>query len=284
MSDIAVITDTGTGLPEEWIKEYAIRTLPFKVIIGDESFQDLIDLSSDQLYSLLPDANPMPTTSTPTPTEWEQAFREAIMAGAKGIVVLPLSSRLSMSHDSATLGAQNVSEVPIRIVDSRRGAMAQGFIVMEAARAARRGESLEAVVNAAEVTVDRSGFIFAIDTLEYLHRGGRVPAIAAMAGAALKIHPIMAFRDDGTVGILTATRGMAKSLNRMLSELEKRLKGRELREAAIMHGKVPNLAANLRSMVMDRFKTEQVPITRMTAVMGVHTGPGIVGLAYRLGE
>jgi DegV family protein with EDD domain len=281
MSDIAVITDTGTGLPEEWIKEYAIRTLPFKVIIGDKSFQDLVDLTPDQLYSLLPDADPMPTTSTPTPTEWEHAFRQAIREGSKGIIVLPLSSRLSMSHDTAALGAQGVSEVPIRLVDSRRGAMAQGFVVMAAARAARRGDSLDAVVDAAEKAIDRSGFIFAIDTLEYLHRGGRVPAIAAMAGAALKIHPIMALRDDGTVGIVTATRGMAKSLNRLFSELEKRLRGKELHEAAIMHGNVPDLAATLRSMVLDRFKVESIPITRMTAVMGVHTGPGIVGVAYK---
>jgi DegV family protein with EDD domain len=284
MSDITVITDTGTGLPEEWIKEYAIRTLPFKVIIGDKSFLDLVDLTSDQLYSLLPDADPMPTTSTPTPTEWEQAYRQAIRKGSKGIIVLPLSSRLSMSYDTAALGAQNVSDVPIRVVDSRRGAMAQGFVVMAAARAARRGESLDGVVDAAEKAIDRSGFIFAIDTLEYLHRGGRVPAIAAMAGAALKIHPIMALRDDGTVGIVTATRGMTKSLNRLVSELVARLQGAELVEAAIMHGNVPDLAAALRSMVLDRFKVEPIPITRMTAVMGVHTGPGIVGVAYRTDE
>jgi DegV family protein with EDD domain len=284
MSDITVITDTGTGLPEEWIKEYAIRTLPFKLIIGDKSFQDLVDLTSDQLYSLLPDADPMPTTSTPTPTEWEQAYRQAIRKGSKGIIVLPLSSRLSMSYDTAALGAQNVSDVPIRVVDSRRGAMAQGFVVMAAARAARRGESLDGVVDAAEKAIDRSGFIFAIDTLEYLHRGGRVPAIAAMAGAALKIHPIMALRDDGTVGIVTATRGMTKSLNRLVSELVTRLQGVELVEAAIMHGNVPDLAAALRSMVLERFKVEPIPITRMTAVMGVHTGPGIVGVAYRTDE
>jgi DegV family protein with EDD domain len=284
MSDIAVITDTGTGLPEEWIEEYGVRTLPFKVIMGDESFLDMVDLTADQLYSLLPDADPMPTTSAPTPAEWEQSYREAIRKGAKGIIVLPLSSRLSMSHDTAQLGARSISEVPIRVVDSRRGAMAQGFVVLAAARAAQRGESLDAVVAAAEKAIDSSGFIFAINTLEYLHRGGRVPVIAAMAGSVLKVHPIMALRDDGTAGILTATRGITKSLHRILSELEKRLEGRELREAAVMHGEVPDLATDLRNMVLDRYKIDPIPITRMTAVMGVHTGPGIVGVAYRSGD
>jgi DegV family protein with EDD domain len=282
MGTIAVMTDTGTGLPQDWIKEYAIRTLPFKVIVGDKSFQDLIDLTSDELYSLLPDADPAPTTSTPTPTEWEQAYRNAIREGAKGIIVLPLSAKLSVSHDMAMLAAESISEAPVRVVDSRRGAMAQGFVVMAAARAARRGEDLEAVVAAAEQAIDGTGFIFAIDTLKYLHRGGRVPAIAAMAGSALKVHPIMAIRNDGSVGILTATRGMGKALQRMMSELQKRLRGREIQEVAVMHGKVPELAADLRTMLVDRFKIDKIPITRMTAVMGVHTGPGIVGLAYRM--
>jgi DegV family protein with EDD domain len=162
--------------------------------------------------------------------------------------------------------------------------MAQGFVVLAAARAAQRGESLDAVVAAAEKAIDSSGFIFAINTLEYLHRGGRVPVIAAMAGSVLKVHPIMALRDDGTAGILTATRGITKSLHRILSELEKRLEGRELREAAVMHGEVPDLATDLRNMVLDRYKIDPIPITRMTAVMGVHTGPGIVGVAYRSGD
>ncbi len=284
MSDIAIFTDTATGLPQDWIEEYGIRTMPFKVIMGDKSFQDVIEMTPEELFNLLPDADPMPTTSTPPPVDWEQAYRDAIRDGAQAILALPLSSKLSMSHDTARIAAQSISEVPIRVVDTRLGAMAQGFVIMAAARAARRGEDLDAVVAAAEQAIDTSGFVFVIDTLEYLHRGGRVPAIAAMAGSLLKVHPIMAFRDDGTVGILTATRGMAKALDRVMSELEKRLKGKELREAAVMHGKVPDLAEELRRMVMDRYKVDQVPITRMTAVMGVHTGPGIVGVAYRVGE
>jgi len=284
MGNVAVITDTGTGLPQDWIEAYAIRCLPFKVIIGDESFRDLVDLTPDELYALLPGADPMPTTSTPTPPEWEQAYRQAIREGAEGIVVLPLSAKLSMSHDAATLAAQSISEIPIRVVDSRRGAMAQGFVVMAAAQAAQRGEELDTVIAAAEQAIDTSGFIFAIDTLEYLHRGGRVPAIAAMAGSALKVHPIMALRDDGTVGILTATRGMVKALRRIMIELQRRLGGNPMQEAAVMHGQVPELAANLRAMVMDRYEIDMIPITRMSAVMGVHTGPGIVGVAYRVDE
>lgn len=284
MGDIAILTDTGTGLPQEWIEEYAIRPIPFNVIMGDESYRDGVDLTADELFTLLPDADPMPTTAAPSPADWEQAYRDAISQGARGILVLPLSSKLSASYSTASVSAESISEVPIRVVDTLRAAMAQGFVVMAAARAARQGGDLDAMVAAAEQAIDTSGFVFVIDTLEYLHRGGRVPAIAAMAGSVLKVHPIMALRGDGTVGILTATRGMAKALERIMSELEKRLGGRELREAAVMHGNVPDLAAELRKMVMDRYEIDQMPTTRMTTVMAVHTGPGIVGVAYRAGE
>jgi DegV family protein with EDD domain len=282
MGKIAVVTDSNTCLPKDIIQKYQIGIVPIVLIFGDEVLRDGVDINIQDFYTRLRTSDPLPTTSSPTPAQFIETFEEAKSKGAEGIVVVTLSSKLSMSFNTANIALQEMQGFPIRIVDSRMATIAQGFVALTAAEAAAQGLELDDIVSIAEKSTAEIGFAVMLDTLEYLHRGGRVPAIASLVGSAIKLNPVVGNRDDGSVGIIAPTFGQKSAIERVLKEVEQKSEGRKIKRLAVMHADALERAKPLMELVAERFECDEIYLVELTPVMGTHAGPGVVGLAYHI--
>jgi DegV family protein with EDD domain len=171
-----------------------------------------------------------------------------------------------------------VEEVQVRVIDCGTAAIGQGFVVLEAAKAAAKGASLSEVVRRAEDLIPKVNLFATLDTLEYLHRGGRVPAVAALLTSVLKIKPII-YLKDGEVGLLEKPRTKARAIKRMIEIMGERVGSRKV-HVAVFHTDALKEAERLKSEIEVRFNCEEIFVTEFTPVMGAHTGPGLLGLAF----
>ena len=284
MASIKVITDSNTCLPPEIVARYQIGIVPILLIFGEETLRDGVDITAQEFYQRLRTADPLPKTSSPTPAVFFEAFQEAKVSGAEGAVVITLSGKLSMSFNAAHIAAHDIEDFPIRIVDGRMATIAQGFVALTAAEAAAQGKGLEAVAKAAEACVPKTGFAVMLETLEYLHKGGRVPAIASLVGSAIGLNPVLSNKPDGTVGIIAPTLGRKAAINRILLEVERKRKGHQLLRLGVMHADAPEEGEALKHEISDRFDSDEIYVVELTPVMGAHAGPGVVGVAYQVDD
>lgn len=284
MGKIAVITDSNTCLPADITQVYQIAIVPILLIFDDKTLRDGVDITTQEFYARLQDADPLPKTSTPSPAHYIECFEGAIRNGAEGIVVVTLSSKLSVSYNSAHLAAERFEDIPVHVVDGRMATIAQGFLALTAAEAAKKGLDIDAVAAAAEDSIPGTGFAIMLDTLEYLHRGGRVPAIASLLGSAVGLNPVLGNRRDGTVGVIAPCLGKDAALKRIILEVERKSSGRKIRRLAVTHASAPEDAGDLKNIVDERFGCEETYLVELTPVMGAHAGPGVVGLAYQIAD
>ena len=200
-------------------------------------------------------------------------------AEADVIVGVFLTSKLSGTVASAQLAKAQLPELDIRIVDTLSVSMGLGFAVLVAARAAAAGKSPDEVVAAAERVRDRAQLLFTVDTLEYLHRGGRIGGAKWLLGTALNIKPLLYFV-DGTIEPLAQVRTKRKVIARMLDEAEKWLGGKRMAEASIVHANSPDEADAIAEQAKRRFGLSTVYLTTLSPAIGVHGGPGTVGIGF----
>jgi DegV family protein with EDD domain len=282
MPKITIITDSNACLPAEIVQKYRIGIVPSVLIFGDETLLDGVDITPQEFYTRLRTADPLPKTSSPSPSQYLEAFQSAVADGAEGIVVITLSSKLSMSYNAAHLAAQETEGCPIRVVDGRMATIAQGFIALTAAQAAAQNLDIDSVASITEKSISGTGFSVMLDTLEYLHRGGRVPAIASLIGSAINLNPVLGNRSDGTVGIIAPTIGQRAAMERLIRDVKQKAKGRHLKRLGVMHADALERANVLLRLIRERFEFDEVYVVELTAVMGAHAGPGVVGLAYQV--
>jgi DegV family protein with EDD domain len=278
---VAVVTDSNVCLPPDLVEQLDIGVVPIWLIFGETAYRDGVDITPADFYVRLRTADSLPTTSAPSPSDFLRVF-ERLQEQAKSILVITVSSQLSMVYEAAIIARESMNGYPIEVLDGRTATMAQGFIVRAAARAIAAGADLHGAVAAARETMPRVGFFFALETLTYLHRGGRVPAIAEWVGRALRLHPILIGR-DGDVAVLGAGRTRRQVMERMLVELEQRAGSRSV-EVAVCHADAVEAAQEFRRAIAARFNCSELFTVEFTPVMGAHTGPGVVGLAYCLAE
>lgn len=281
MDKVGIVTDSNVCLPEDIAQRLKIRIVPIWLVFGAKVYRDGVDITPDHFYAALREGGDLPTTSSPSPEDYLEAFVR-VRRVAESILVVTYSSQLGMAYESAIGAKRAVDEYPVEVIDSRTATMAQGFVVLEAARAASGGADLEEVVAIANRAIPRVGFVATLETLKYLHRAGRVPAVAEWIGSALKLRMILGNRDGG-VGVLGATRTRSQTIKRMLGELERRVGYRKL-DVAVFHADALTRALALRRAVADRFDCRELLTVEFTPVMGAHTGPDVVGLAYHVLE
>jgi DegV family protein with EDD domain len=275
---VTVITDSTAYIPKEALGELNIPVMPLWLLWGDERFRDGVDIDPPTFYSRLREAKVLPTTSQPSAGEFEQFFREAGGEG-DGIAAVLVSSKLSGTVASAQLAQADLPELNIRIVDSLSISMSLGFIVLAAARAADAGKSLDEVIAAAEEMRKRVHILFAVDTLKYLHRLGRIGGAKRLLGTALSIKPLLHL-EDGRVEALTQVRTKRKAIAHMLEEVEKRLDGKRIAEAAVLDIDTREEGDAVAEQVKARFDLTTVYRTAVSPVVGTHAGPGTVGIAF----
>lgn len=279
---IQIVTDSSVHLPMEERQKYNLTVVPLKAIFGTTVYRDEVDLTNEQFYKMLPHAKEHPTTSQPSAGEFEQVYKPLIEAG-KEIVSLHISSKLSGTYASACAAKQNLEQqfkrtLPISIVDTPWLSMALGLLVIAAAQAAQAGQSRDQVVATIQALIPRLNLIFVLDTLEYLRRGGRIGGAKALVGTLLQVKPMLEIR-DGQVEPLEQPRSRARALARLLEVLEERAGHRPL-HVAVLHADARQEAEKIAEQVRAQHECKEFYFTEIGPVIGVHTGPGAVGLAF----
>jgi DegV family protein with EDD domain len=275
---IAVVTDSSAYIPKQALGDLNIPVIPVWLIWGDERFRDGVDIDPPTFYRRLRESQVFPTTSQPSAGEFEHFFRQ-VGAEADAIVGVFITSKLSGTVASAQVAQMELPELNIRIVDSLSVSMGLGFVALAAARAAAAGRSLDEVVGVAEEMRDRMHLLFVVDTLEYLHRGGRIGGAKWLLGTALNIKPLLHFV-DGTIEPLVQVRTKRKAVARMLDVVEERLGGRRMAEASVVDANSPEEGDAVAEQVKERFGISTVYRTVLSPAIGTHGGPGTLAIGF----
>lgn len=286
MQKVAIVTDTTACVPQELVAKYGIELVPVVFIFGDKSYRDGIDMSPAEFYALLRQAEKLPTTSGSLPDPYLEAYGKASHR-ATSILCITAPAKLSGMFNSAQLATEMAKEalpnVVIEVLDCGTAAAAQGLVVLAAARDAASGESLTKVIETARNVMQRVNLFATLDTLYYLVKGGRVPKAAALANSLLKIKPIFTVT-GGDAHIVTLARTTANAIKHMLKIMEQKVvKGQPL-HVAVMHADALDKAKELMDEISSQFDCAELFITEFTPVMGVHTGPGVIGIAFYSGD
>ncbi|MCJ7717936.1 MAG: DegV family protein [Anaerolineales bacterium] len=275
---ITIVTDSSASLPEKIKTDLNICVIPLWLIWDNENFRDGIDIQPREFYQRLKKSSTLPTSTQPTVEEFKEFFQDC-KGDSDAVVCVLASSRISGTVDSACAAKEFFPELPIQVVDSYFSAMGQGLIAMAAARAAAEGKSVDQVVAAAEKMREEANLLFVVDTLEYLHKGGRIGGAKRLLGTALNIKPILHF-DQGLIEPLSQTRTKKKAVGEMLDIAAERLGGKKMAEAAIVHVDCLAEGELLVELVRDRFNPGNILISDVSPVVGTHVGPGGLGLAF----
>jgi DegV family protein with EDD domain len=279
---IKIVTDSSAHLPLEQRQKHDICVVPLKAIFGNKEYRDEIDLSNEQFYEMLPNAKDHPTTSQPSAGDFIQVYRPLIDAG-KEIVSVHLPSKLSGTYASACAAKAELETtlkkgVPLSIVDTPWLSMALGMLCIAAAEAAEAGKSRDEVVAIVNALIPKLNLIFVLDTLEYLRRGGRIGGARAFLGSMLNVKPMLQI-ENGLVEPLEQPRSRAKALKRLLQVMEERTDHKPV-HVSVLHAMAPEDAAALAKEVQSRFQCKEFYMTEIGPVIGVHSGPKAIGLAF----
>jgi DegV family protein with EDD domain len=277
MSTVAVVTDSAANIPDHLVRELGIHVVPLGLVIDGHASRDGVDTTPDEICRRQRVDKFTATTAAPSIGDFLRAYAAAGQEAAD-VVSVHLSRRLRATQDAALDASRLVDGVRVHVVDSCSGAMGEGFVAVEAARAALAGASPEAVLVRAEDVASRTDLLFTIPTLEYLHRGGRVGVAAVLLAAALQINPVLSLA-DGQIEPVARPRTRARAVRLVLKEMDRRVGDRPL-HAAVFHADVLGEAEALREAIAERFRCAELYVTSMTPVMGAHTGPGILGAAF----
>lgn len=282
MKKVAIVTDTTACIPQEQVEKYDIEIVPVQLIFEDKTYRDGIDISPTEFYALLRQANKLPTTSASSPDPYLEAYCKASQK-VESILCLTEPSNFSAMFNSALVAKEMaktaLSNVVIEVLDCASAAAGQGLVALATARAAASGKDLGEVMATAQDIMSRVNLFATLDTLHYLVKGGRVPQAAAMVNSLLKIKPIFSL-DHAEAHTVALPRTIPSAIKRMLKMMERKIvKGKSL-HVAVMHADALDKAVVLRNRIASQFDCAELFITEFTPVMGVHTGPGLLGVAF----
>ena len=282
MSKVAIVTDTTACLPRELVEEYGIWVVPMSLIFEDQVYRDEVDIAPSEVYRLLEEEEKIPSTSAPPPGIYLEAFRE-ISQRAESIVCITMPIELTMASQSAMqakeMAKEELPDTNIEVIDCRSAAGALGLVSLAAARAAAAGQSLEEVIKVTKDMIPKVHMIGIVDTLVYLAKGGRIPKFAAWAGDVLKVKPILTL-SQGRPAPLSAVRTKSRGLERLLEIMQHRTETNSPIHVIVLHANVLEEAEALKQRIISEFNCAEIYVKDFTPVMGVHTGPGLLGVAF----
>ena len=285
MSKVAIVTDSSAYIPTNLSQDLPIFVIPLVLLWDDQSLKDLEEITTDTFYKRLQSSSTTPSTSQPPPQTFKEKYQSLLDQGYE-ILSIHISSKLSGTLDSATKAKEMLPGKNIRILDSYSTSMAMGFQILEAARLAAQGASLEECERCTLEARSKSGIYFVVKTLEYLKRGGRIGGAAAFLGTVLDLKPILELR-DGKIEAIEKVRTMSKAVDRMLDLLEEKLgKNSKPIHLASLYTDMSETAQILLDRAIQRLGKENIiesAISPVSPAIGTHAGPGTMGLCYLAG-
>ena len=283
MSKIAIVTDSTAYIPPDLVKKHNLTVTPQVLIWDEETYQDGVDIQPDEFYTRLRTAKVMPTTSQVSPATMKSTF-ESLIEKDFDVLGIFLSAKLSGTIQSATQAVNMMEKAgeKVTFVDSNTTAMAMGFQVLAVARAVEDGASLDDAIALAEKAREHTGVYFAVDTLEFLHRGGRIGGAQRFLGTALNMKPVLEIK-DGRVEAIERIRTKKKALNRVLELVAEQAKGKTPIRLATLHANASDEARALLDQTAELLNPVETVFSEVSPVIGTHAGPGTIGLAYMAG-
>jgi DegV family protein with EDD domain len=282
MAKVALVTDSTTYIPKELLKGVDIHIVPSVVIWGTEELRDGVDIQPEEFYTRLSGAKEMPTTSQPTPAAFQEKYEQLVSKGQKDIISMHVSGKLSGTLASAQAAKSLVPKANIEVIDGMQASMGTGWPLLKMAEAANAGKSLKECVEIAKRCRDNSGVLLMVNTLEFLHRGGRIGGASRFLGTALNLKPILEVQ-DGALEPLDRVRTKSKAMARLVDLLEERVAGRSPVRVAAIHANAPDDVKELLDMAQKRLHPIQAVVADVSPAVGTHTGPGTLGFAYMAG-
>lgn len=277
-SSIAIITDTTSNVPADLAKKHNIYQVLQHLIWGTEDLRDLEDITSSQFYERLPKDPIHPKTSQPPAREFAEMINKAKADGAKEAVVITVSGPLSGTNQSA-VQAKELVDIPVTVVDSRSVGMGLGWQVLAAARARDEGADVQGIVKAAEKVRDTVLLLLMVDTLDYLHKGGRIGGAAKLFGTALNLKPSLTVNKvSGMVESVERTRTRAKAIDAVYNSFFKQMDTSKPMHLAVHHSACLKDAEVIAERIRKQYNPVELLIVELTPVIGVHTGPGLLGI------
>ena len=267
----AVVTDSTADLPDEWRARYGVEVVPLKVLFGQETFRDRVDMTDEQFFARLAASTSLPTTSAPSPGEFAEVYRR-LAENHDGCISIHIGAQLSATAEAARVGASSVDGFPVNVVDSETVSMPIAFLCRIAAESATLDEATAAVKR----RVSKSRVLALLDTLRYVEMGGRVSRAQAMIGTMLDLKPLLLVADK-EIKSVDRVRTRSRAIPRMVEFFRTEMPVETL---AVMHAQARDEAQEIASQLRKELPGMDIPVGQIGCVLGTHTGPKALGLVY----
>lgn len=277
MAKIAIITDSTAYLPVEYVKKNHLHVIPLNLHWDSETFKDGVDISADDFYTRLSHSSSIPTTSQPSAGDFLTLYQK-LGKDHDGIIVALISAGISGTMDSALLAKKEYDGVPVEVLDTRVTAGSLALVVEALVACVAAGRSLQECVQVAGKIVESMGTYFVVDTLKYLHKGGRIGGASRFFGTALEIKPILYLDQDGKIGALEKVRTKKKAYLRLKQLVAEKAGGKKC-HVAIMHAQAMQDAEAIQAELSSELDLASIGIYDLSPVIGTHAGEGTLGIA-----
>ena len=277
MEKIALVTDSTADIPPEIAKKHNINVIPLKVVFGEKEYLDGIDLEPDEFYKMLGESEALPSSSQPAPADFIELY-ERLLDSWDQVISIHLSTGLSGTVNAARLAGERFKG-KIHVIDSKTISLGIGLITLEAAKSIEAGLGISQVLERIEEVKNNSEVLFTLNTLEYLRKGGRIGRVSGMVGSMLHIKPIVRVDEDGIYTTFGKTRTQDQALTLIEKGIGQLAKGRQITNIAVAHGSAYEAGTRLKEKLEKAFNIKVSMFTKVGPVIGVHTGPGTVGIS-----
>jgi DegV family protein with EDD domain len=283
VSKISIVTDSVASIPETLLEKLNIHWVPYYVHLGQEVLRDLVTIDRQFFYQWLLTSKELPKTANPSPLDYEQIYEKLATEGTDEIVSIHITSKGSGAFQAARIAKdallERLPELKIEVIDTLNVSMCHGWMVIEAARAAIEGASLDAITKKVRSMIPITQMLQTADTLKYLYLGGRIGKAKHLMGNILNIKPIISMK-DGIIVALGQARSRNKVYDLMVDKVEAVVGYKGKIKIAYVHAAALDEVEKLRQKVEERLACVETIVAELSPALGVHTGPGTVGLCY----
>jgi DegV family protein with EDD domain len=284
MSRLAIVTDSTTGIPERLLQELKIHTVPYYIHRGSEVLRDLVTIDRESFYKWLPNATQLPTTASPGPGDYITMYQRLVEEeGVEEIASIHMTSKGSGAFQAAMAAKAMIVEIlprlKIEVIDTLNASMCHGWMAIEAARAVLANKTLPEVVERVKSLIPITRMIHTADTLKYLYMGGRIGRAKHLVGSLLSIKPLIGM-EDGVIVALGTARSRKQAYRSMVDMVEKATGAGAKIKIAYVHAAAQEEALKIKELVEERLQVVEEIVTELSPALGVHTGPGTVGVCY----
>lgn len=280
---IALLVDTCIDVPAALVEQYKMYTIPLKIIYSDGEYSDGVNITADEVYNRL--KVEIPKTSLPSSIEVMEKLDQIKTDGYEKVLAVTLSSGLSGTHNLVTMLAKEYDGLDIKVIDTLNIGIAAGFSAIQAAKYIEEGMEFEELVETVQNNVPKIKVFFCVDTLEYLQKGGRIGLVASLLGNALNLKPIISCNPEGIYYNIAKVRGRKKSLDKIVDLAKEFAAEGKKFNVAVCHGGAPEEAAGVRKSLTEALSNIETYVEgQISPALGVHTGPGLVGVAVQILE